>query len=124
METIDVVTLIASVPAIVALVNLAKSVGLPSKWSPVVAIFLGVALNVLVVLYGDTELFAAVARGVIYALSASGLYDLVPAGVTSYATVDSTATVTSETPIADTVDYAGEDLDAVIADSLTEVTAG
>ncbi len=78
METVDVVTLIASVPAIVAIVNLLKKSGLPDAWSPLAAIVVGVGLNVTVWAWGDLAVFETVARGLIFALAASGLYDLTP----------------------------------------------
>lgn len=74
MET---VTSLATVPAVIALVTLAKDLGLPSRLSPVVALVLGVALSLFAALaVGDGgNWYEPVAKGVILGLSASGLYD-------------------------------------------------
>lgn len=70
--------ILLTVPAIVALTNLAKRTGLPSKLAPLVSVLVGVA-----VAYGDAYstgagYLDAVARGIILGLTASGLYDLMP----------------------------------------------
>lgn len=73
--TPEIVT-IASIPAILALTNLAKSLGLSGKVSALLAVVLGVALAV-----GQYELagfgwYQAAAQGLILGLSAAGLYDV------------------------------------------------
>lgn len=73
--TPEIVT-IASIPAILALTNLAKSLGLSGKASALLAVVLGVALAV-----GQYELagygwYQAAAQGMILGLSAAGLYDV------------------------------------------------
>ena len=74
----DAVTTIATVPAIVALVNLVKGLGLSGKWSALVAVLLGVAVNVAISLWGSAAWFEAAATGLILGLGAAGLYDLTP----------------------------------------------
>ena len=73
-----IVTL-ATIPAIVALVTLAKDLGLPSRLGPLVALVFGVALSLLEALTLNSGQLSAwyepVAQGVILGLSASGLYD-------------------------------------------------
>lgn len=73
--TPEIITL-ASIPAILALTNLAKALGLSGKISALLAVVLGVALAV-----GQHELSAygwyqAAAQGMILGLSAAGLYDV------------------------------------------------
>ena len=75
-----IVTL-ATVPAILALVNLAKGLGLSGKWSSLVAFVLGIVIS-----FGDyfftaathtsAGAYGAVVAGAILGLSASGLYDV------------------------------------------------
>lgn len=67
---------IASIPAILALVQLGKSFGIKGKWATLLAVALGVVLNVAVVFYGNEPWFIAVAAGLILGLSAAGLYDI------------------------------------------------
>lgn len=71
----DTALTLASVPAILALVQLAKSLGLSGKWSALVAVILGVLLNVATYALGDYGLYQAAASGLILGLSAAGLYD-------------------------------------------------
>lgn len=73
--TPEIIT-IASIPAILALTNLAKSLGLSGKVSALLAVVLGIALAV-----GQYELagfgwYQAAAQGLILGLSAAGLYDV------------------------------------------------
>lgn len=72
----DAVTTLVSVPAILALVNLAKQLGVPAKIAPVLAIVLGVGLSVATHYFGSDPAFAAGASGLMLALAASGLYDV------------------------------------------------
>ena len=74
----DYITLLVSVPAILALVNLLKSLGLPAKLAPVASIIIGVGLNLAVFFLSEYGWFAAAAQGLILALGASGLYDVTP----------------------------------------------
>ena len=71
----DTALTLASVPAILALVQLAKSLGLSGKWSTLVAVLLGVVLNVATYALGDFGWYQAGASGLILGLSAAGLYD-------------------------------------------------
>lgn len=74
METIAT---LATVPAVIALVTLLKDLGLPSKFSPLAAVLLGVALSILGALSLGiiTNWYETVSLGVILGLSAAGLYD-------------------------------------------------
>lgn len=74
METI---VTIATVPAVIALVTLAKDLGLPSKLAPLVSVLLGVGLTVLDALAttGVGNWYQIISTGIILGLSASGLYD-------------------------------------------------
>ena len=77
----DMITLIATVPAILALVNLAKSFGVVGKWSALLAVVLGVGLQLADYAFlTDTQSasgwYGAAAAGLILGLSAAGLYDV------------------------------------------------
>lgn len=72
----DTVTTLATIPAILALVNLAKRVGLPANAALVLAVALGVALNTADYLWADNLLYQAIADGLIRGLGAAGLYDV------------------------------------------------
>lgn len=78
MEPSTLVVL-ATVPAVLGLVTIAKDLGLPAKYSPLMAIGVGIVLSVFdVVSRGGTfahDAPQAVATGLILGLSASGLYD-------------------------------------------------
>lgn len=64
---------VAIVPIIVALVQVAKMVGLPSKYSPIVSLGAGVLISFL---FGHEtgDMSQTILSGVVYGLSASGLY--------------------------------------------------
>lgn len=73
------ITTLATIPAIIALVNLSKELGLPPKLSPLLAIVLGILLSLLEALTLNSGSLASwyepVSLGIILGLSASGLYD-------------------------------------------------
>lgn len=71
----NVLTLV-SVPAILALVNLAKGLGLSGKWAALVAVVLGAGLAVAQGQLGALPWFQDLIQGVLLGLSAAGLYDL------------------------------------------------
>ena len=73
---LDTVTLIATVPAIIALVNLAKRFGVKDQWATLLAVVLGVLLNVADYAWHDTGWYAAATTGLILGLGAAGLYDV------------------------------------------------
>lgn len=73
METIMT---IASIPAILALVNLAKRAGLGKSRALILAVILGVALNVADYLWSASGAYQAAVQGLILGLSAAGLYDV------------------------------------------------
>lgn len=67
-------------PAIIALVTLAKDLGIPSRLAPLLAVFLGVALTLFDALASGLVLnmpglLSAIGTGIVLGLSASGLYD-------------------------------------------------
>ena len=72
----DTIVLLASVPAIVAVVNLAKRLGLSGELSLVLAVVLGVAFAVGDHLWGATGWYEAASSGLILGLGAAGLYDV------------------------------------------------
>ena len=71
-------SILLTVPAIVALTNLAKRTGLPSKLAPLVSVLVGVAVACGDAYSTGAGYLDAVARGIILGLTASGLYDLMP----------------------------------------------
>lgn len=71
-------SILLTVPAIVALTNLAKRTGLPSRWAPLVSVMVGVAVACGDAYSTGAGYLDAVARGIILGLTASGLYDLMP----------------------------------------------
>nr|DAK59543.1 MAG TPA: holin [Caudoviricetes sp.] len=70
--------ILLTVPAIVALTNLAKRAGLPAKLAPLVSVLVGVAVACGDAYSTGAGYLDAVARGIILGLTASGLYDLMP----------------------------------------------
>ena len=70
--------ILLTVPAIVALTNLAKRTGLPSRLAPLVSVLVGVAVACGDAYSTGSGYLDAVARGIILGLTASGLYDLMP----------------------------------------------
>ena len=75
---IDTVTLIATVPAIVALVNLLKKLGVPAKVGLLLAVVFGVGLSVAQYAFAGNGYYEAAASGLLLGLAAAGLYELVP----------------------------------------------
>ena len=73
--TPEIIT-IASIPAILALTNLAKSLGLSGKISALLAVVLGVALAVAQYELAAYGWYQAAVQGMILGLSAAGLYDV------------------------------------------------
>lgn len=76
----EIIITLATVPAIIALVTLAKDLGVPSRLAPLLAVFLGVALTLFDALASGLVLdmpglLSAIGTGIILGLSASGLYD-------------------------------------------------
>ena len=71
-------SILLTVPAIVALTNLAKRTGLPAKLAPLVSVLAGVAVACGDAYSTGAGYLDAAARGIILGLTASGLYDLMP----------------------------------------------
>lgn len=78
MLDFDPVAAILSVPAIIALVNLAKSVGPLGRWAALLAVSLGILIAVSAHFWGDLGWYVAGSRGALLGLAAAGLYDLTP----------------------------------------------
>ena len=84
----DAITLIASVPAIVALVNLAKRLGLSDELALVASVGLGVVINTANFYLGANGGYQAAVEGLLLGLAAAGLYDVAKtAAPTVYAPV-------------------------------------
>lgn len=74
----DAVTTIATVPAIVALTNLVKLLGIGGKWSALVAVLLGASLALASWALAGTGWWEQLSSGLLLGLAAAGLYDLTP----------------------------------------------
>jgi len=69
--------LLAGVPAavvVVALVGVARSLGLPSRYAPLAAVVVGVLVGLLGELAGESTLAAALVGGLVLGLSATGAH--------------------------------------------------
>lgn len=73
---LDTVTVIATVPAILALVNLGKRLGIGGEVSLALAVLLGVLLNLADFYWSGQQWYAAAVQGLILGLGAAGLYDI------------------------------------------------
>jgi flagellar biosynthesis/type III secretory pathway M-ring protein FliF/YscJ len=71
----DPLTTILTVPAVLAIVELAKRLGLVAKWALLLAVVAAVALNVAAYLWSSSGLFAAIVAGLLTGLAAAGVYD-------------------------------------------------
>lgn len=76
----EAVVTIATIPAILAVVQLAKNLGLRAAWNTLLAVVLGVVVQVIeYAVYAAPATsqgwYGAVASGLILGLSAAGLYD-------------------------------------------------
>lgn len=74
----DAITTIATVPAILALVNLGKRLGLNGRLALLSAVVLGIAVNVANYYLGAEPGYQAAVQGLILGLAAAGLYDITP----------------------------------------------
>lgn len=72
---VDALVTIATIPAILALVNLAKTFGVEGRKATLLAVVLGVLL-VLGQTYLDAQLWSTLSEGLILGLGAAGLYDV------------------------------------------------
>lgn len=78
----EVVTTLATIPAVLALVQLAKNLGLPNSAAMPLAVVLGVVIQLgeyavyMAGEYAAIGWYEALATGLVLGLSASGLYDV------------------------------------------------
>jgi hypothetical protein len=63
------------VPAIVGLTQVAKDTGLPARFAPLVAVLIGAAAGLAQLEQGKLPWIPAIALGIVFGLSACGLYD-------------------------------------------------
>ena len=77
----DAGTTLATVPAIIALVNVAKRFNMPNNIAILLAIFLGVLINLMGYWFSDAGWWTATSSGILLGLGAAGLYDLTPGTV-------------------------------------------
>ena len=72
----ELITGIATPVAVLALVNLGKQFGVSGRWSALLAVLLGVGLNLAQWAWSEHAWFAAAAQGLTLGLAAAGLYDV------------------------------------------------
>ena len=73
----DAITTLATVPAVIALVNLIKNTfNINGRYSAIIAVILGIGLNMASYALGDMGWYQAAAQGLILGLGSSGLYDI------------------------------------------------
>ena len=73
----DAITTLATVPAVIALVNLIKNTfNINGRYSALLAVIIGVGLNIANYALGDAGWYQAAAQGLILGLGSSGLYDI------------------------------------------------
>lgn len=72
----DMVDTVASIPAIIGLINLMKKLGLSARVAPAVAVLLGVGLMVATEYYAGTPWFDSGSTGLLMGLAAMGLFDM------------------------------------------------
>lgn len=73
----DAITTLATVPAVIALVNLLKyTFNINGRYSAIIAVILGIGLNIASYALGDMGWYQAAAQGLILGLGSSGLYDI------------------------------------------------
>ncbi len=94
---------VAIVPIIVALVQVGKMVGLPSRFAPLVAIGTGIFISFL---FGHEsgDMSQTILSGVVYGLSASGLYS----GIRTTANATQNGSSNNLNPIKTEADANGE----------------
>lgn len=76
----DSLVAVATVPTVVALVNVCKRAGLPVHFCPAVAVGFGLVCQLLLWLAAGGNFWVAVVAGVLLGLSASGVYDMTSTG--------------------------------------------
>ena len=71
----DPITTLLTAPAILGLVTLARDLGMPAKFAPMLAVALGVTLAVADQQFAGMPAWQAATSGLLLGLAASGLYD-------------------------------------------------
>lgn len=71
----DAITTIASVPAILALVNFGKRIGINGQAALIASVVLGIAINVANHYLAGVAGYQAAVQGLILGLAAAGVYD-------------------------------------------------
>ena len=93
----DTIEIIASVPAIVGLVNLMRDrAKVPSDLAPFIALFLGVGFTMAQGLFTGNIYYDLASKGLILGLAASGIYDV--AKKPSVSVIGDPTTVIAESP--------------------------
>ncbi len=81
MDTEAVWAGLAAVPLVAGLVQVAKPIGLPAAWAPVLALILGIAGSIgFSYTAGEATIQVAIVQGLSVGLAASGLYAWIGTG--------------------------------------------
>lgn len=72
----NTIALLATPAAILAIVNLARRIGMPTSWALLLAVLLGVVFGVSDFLFSASEAYVAAANGLLLGLGAAGVYDI------------------------------------------------
>ena len=87
----DAIVTLSTVPAVLALTNLLKGLGLSGKFSALVAVVLGIGLSVADYGLAGSGWYHAAVSGLTLGLGAAGLYDTTKTATTKTASVATTA---------------------------------
>ena len=64
----------SAILVIIAIIQMIKSFGLNQKYSPIIAVILGIGFSLVMAYYGNTVEYEAIIKGLIVGLGAVGLY--------------------------------------------------
>ncbi len=101
----DTIEIIASVPAIVGLVNLIRDrAKVPTDLAPFIALFLGVGFTMAQGLFTGNIYYDLASKGLILGLAASGIYDVAKPSVSVIGGDPTTVVAESPTVVDDTAE--------------------
>lgn len=116
MSMTDAIVTLATLPAILALVELAKRTGLPTKAAPWLAIALGITLATTDNLLAAWPAYQAASSGLLLGLGAAGVYDAAKTASQKASSVQITNITPTDTP--GVVSIANPNASATAADDI------